>query len=78
MSNKNHSGRFRHIHPYSDIFRHTQTYAVITGIFRHTQKFFQPYSEHCVTLSYSELWYLQNSSIFKTRSIFKTLIYPKH
>ena len=33
----------------------------------------QSYSEPCVTLAYSELWYIQNASIFKTRNIFKTL-----
>ena len=39
--------------------------------------FIQAYSEPCVTLAYSELWYIQNPDIFKTRGIFRTLLYPK-
>ena len=37
----------------------------------------QAYSELCVTLAYSETWYIQNSGKFKTRGIFKTLVFPK-
>ena len=37
----------------------------------------QAYSEPCVTLAYSETWYIQNSGKFKTRGIFKTLVFPK-
>ena len=35
------------------------------------------HSEPCVTFIYSEVWYIQNSGIFKTRGIFRTLVYPK-
>ena len=52
---------------YPSIFRHIQTYLGII----------QAYSEPCVTLTYSELWYIHNSVIFKTRGIFKTAVYPK-
>ena len=37
----------------------------------------EAYSEPCVTLAYSELWYLQNRGIFKTRGLFITLVYPQ-
>ena len=37
----------------------------------------QAYSVPCVTLTYSELWYIQNPGIFETRGIFRTLVYPK-
>ena len=50
------------------------------GIFTHIQArsgIIQASSEPCVTLAYSELWYIQNPSIFKTRGIFRTLLYPK-
>ena len=35
------------------------------------------YSKPIVTLANSELWYIQNHGIFKTRGIFRTLVYPK-
>ena len=35
----------------------------------------QTYSKPCVTLAYSEPWYIQNPDIFRTRSIFRTLAY---
>ena len=61
------SGTLRYIQTYPDIIRHIQTYSrVIHG-----------YSKHSVTLAYSELWYIQNPSIRKTRAIFRTLAYPK-
>ena len=41
------------------------------GTFRHNQA----YSKPCVNLAYSELWYIQNPGIFKTRNIFRTLVY---
>ena len=50
------------------------------GIFRHILAnlgIIQAYSELCVTLVYSELWYIQNLGIFKTKSIFRTLVYSK-
>ena len=37
--------------------------AACSGIFRHVQELFrniQAYSETCVTLAYSEPWYIQN------------------
>ena len=64
-----HLGIFIHIPVYSGFFRH-----------RHNQvhsAIIQSYSEPCVTLAYSELWYIQNRGILKTRFIFRTLIYPK-
>ena len=61
------SGTLRYIQTYPDIIRHIQTYSrVIHG-----------YSKHSVTLAYSELCYIQNPSILKTRAIFRTLAYPK-
>ena len=60
-------GIFTHIPTYSDISRHNQTYSGII----------QAYFEPCVTPAYSEPWYIQNPGIFKTRDIFRTLVYPK-
>ena len=60
-------GIFRHIRTYLDIIRHTQAYSGII----------QAYSEPCVALAYSKLWYIQNPGIFKTRGILRTLLYPK-
>ena len=60
-------GIFTHIPTYSGIIRHIRAYSGII----------QAYSEPCVILVDSELWYIQNSGIFKTRDIFKTLVYPK-
>ena len=76
-ANVNHLGRFRHIHPCSVIFKYIQTYQYII---RHIQVYsgiIQAYSETCVTLACSEFWYIQNHAIFKTRDIFRTLVYPK-
>ena len=60
-------GIFTYIPAYSDISRHNQTNSGII----------QTYSEPCVTLAYYELWYIQNPGIFKTRGIFRALVYPK-
>ena len=57
-----------HIPAYSRIFRHIYAYSGVI----------QAYSEPCVALAYSELWYIQNPGIIKTRGIFRTLVYPKH
>ena len=48
-------------------------------IFRHIQEslIIQAYSEPCVTLAYSEVWYIQDPGIFETRDIFKALVFPK-
>ena len=65
------------IHAYFSIFNHIQTYS---GIIRHIQVYsgiIQAYSEPCVTLAYSELWYIQNHRIFKTIGIFRALVYAK-
>ena len=75
---KSHSGIFRHIHAYSDTFRHISK--IYPNIIRHIQAYsgiIQANSKPCVTLAYSELWYIQNPAIFKTRGIFRTLVYPK-
>ena len=61
---------FRHIQAYSGISRHNQTYSGNSGNI-------QAYSELCVTLAYSEPWYIQNPTIFKRRGKFRTLVYPK-
>ena len=52
---------------HSGIIRHIQE------LFRHIQTYFKP----CVTLAYLGTWYLQNSGIFRTRSLFKTLVYSQ-
>ena len=67
MQNKSHSGRFRYIHSYSDISKHNQAYS---GIFRN-------YSGIFWTLCNPGIFYIQNTDIFKTRGILRTLIYPK-
>ena len=69
---------FRQIQIYSHIFRHIQTYL---DIFRHDQAYLgiiQAYSEPCVTLTYSEPQYIQNSGTFRIRyvqnpGLFRTL-----
>ena len=38
---------------------------------------FQVYSEPCVTLTYSERWYIQSSDMFRTRGIFRTLVFTE-
>ena len=53
--------------PKPDIIWHIQVYSGII----------QAYSEPCVTLVNSELWHIQNLGIFKTRGIFRTLVYSK-
>ena len=60
--------RFTHIPAYSDISRHIQP-----GIIRHIQA----NSEHCVTLTYSEPSYIQKLGKFRTRGIFRTLVYSE-
>ena len=77
MLNKSHLGRFSHIHAYSGIFRHFQTYPDIIGHIQGISGVVQAYSEPCVTLSYAELWYIQNPDILKTRGMFRILAYPK-
>ena len=41
------------------------------GAFRHNQA----YSEPCVTMGYLEPWHIQNPGIFRTRSIYRALVY---
>ena len=75
--NKSHSGGSRHIHAYSGIFMHIQAYI---DIIRHIQRYsgiIQAYPGSCITLAYSELWYIKNLGIFKTRGKFRNLIYSK-
>ena len=48
-------------------FRHNQAYPVII----------HAYSKPCITLEYLEPWHIQNSDIFRTRSIFRTLAYSE-
>ena len=70
MSNKRHSGRFRHIHAYSAIFRHVQTYP---DIIRDVQE----YSETWVTLAYSESRHILNKKHIQNPGISKTLAYSE-
>ena len=47
-------------------------------MFRDTQAYpriIQAYSEFCVTLAYSETWYIQNPCLFRTRNIIRSLLY---
>ena len=68
---------------HSDNYRvqmHSETCTWHTVVFNNKQSYsgiIQAYSESCVTLTYSKPWYIQNYDIFKTRSIFRTLVYPK-
>ena len=65
-------GIFTHIPAYSDISTHIQP-----DIIRHIHA----YSEPSVTLTYSEPWQIQNQTgiqnpgEFKTRRVFRTLVY---
>ena len=43
------------------------------GTFRHNEASSKP----CVSLAYSEPWYIQNHDIFKTRNILRTLVYSE-
>ena len=52
-----------------DIFRDIQTYAY-SGII-------QAYPGPCINLAYSELCYIQNPDILRTRGISKTLVYSE-
>ena len=67
------------IQAYSDISRYNQACSDIfthSGMFTHSG-IIQEYSKPCVILAYSELCYIQNPGIFKTRDISRTLTYPK-
>ena len=55
------------IHTDLGTFRHNQTYPGII----------QAYSKPCVILAYLEPWYIQNSDILRTGSIFGTLAYSE-
>ena len=68
------------IQSYSRIFQHIHAFQIYPDIIRHIQEYSgvtQAYFEPCVTLTYSELCYIQNRDIFKTRGLFRTLVYPK-
>ena len=67
MKNNIRSSRFMHIQAYSGIIKHIQTYP---DMIRHIRA----YPE--IIQAYSELWYILNHDIFKTRGIFKALVYP--
>ena len=50
------------------------------GSFRHSQAYpgiLQAYSKPCVTMAHLETWYIQNPDIFRTRSMFRTLVYSQ-
>ena len=61
-------GILTHILAYSDKSRHIQP-----DIIRHIKL----YSELCVTLTYSEPWYIQHLGKFTTRGMFRTLVYSE-
>ena len=52
-----------------------ETKAIQTDLdaFRHNQA----YSKPCVNLAYLKLWNIQNPNTFKTRNIFRTLVYSE-
>ena len=77
MLNKSHLGRFSHIHACSGIFRHFQTYPDIIGHIQGISGVVQAYSEPCVTLSYAELWYIQNQTHVQNLGISKTLAHSE-
>ena len=55
------------IHTDLSTFRNIQAYPGIN----------QAYLKHCITLAYLEPWYIQNPEIFRTRSIFRILVYSE-
>ena len=62
---KSHSGRFRHVHTYSNISRDIGTYS---GTIRH------------ILRNYSDIlwtWHIQNPGILRTRGIFRTQVYSE-
>ena len=69
MSNKSHSGRFRHDLTYSGIIKNIPTYSTIRRhiqeLFGHIQNPVQP-------------WYIKNPRIFRTRGIFRTYSTKRH
>ena len=68
-------GIFTHIVVYSGICRHIQTYSGIIRYIWDLFRYIQGYSEICIfrTLEHSE----KNSDIFRTRDIFRSLIYSE-
>ena len=60
------SFRLKHIHTYSCIFRCIQTYPHLLGIIHGYSGIILAYSEPWVTLTYSELLYIQNPVISET------------
>ena len=49
-------------------------------IFRHIQELFkhiQAYAKPCVTLAYLEPRYIQNPDLFRSRNIFRALVYSQ-
>ena len=62
------------------ISKNILAYSGISDISSHNQPYsrtIQAYYDPCVTLVYSELWYIKNPGILKTRGIYRTLVYPK-
>ena len=60
-------GIFTHVQTYPDIIRHIQAYSRII----------QTYSRPCVTLAYSESWYIQNQWHIQDPGISKTLAHSE-
>ena len=85
MSNKRHSGRFRHIHAYSATFRHVQEYSETWITLAYSESRHIQNKKHIQnpdiskTLAYSEpetyleSWATQNTWIFRTGDILRTL-----
>ena len=65
------------IQTYSGISRHNQVYSGIIQAYCKPYVILRKFKTSLVILTNSELWYIHNPDIFKTRSIFRTLVYPK-
>ena len=56
-------------------FRQVQAHSAIIWHIQELFSHIQAYLEHCVTLTYLKLWYIQNPDTFTTESIFRTPAY---
>ena len=80
-----HSGRFKHIHAYSDIFRHNQSNSEIIQtmeIYLHVQTYPGIFRTLChldiyTTLVHSKPWHIQNQKHVQNTAIFRTLKYSE-
>ena len=78
-----HGPKLRQIHAYYSIFSYIQTYPDLIRLIQAYSKIIQAHSEHCVTMVYSELRYIQNPDTFRNQShirnpvISKTLVHSE-